>query len=188
MHRECPALFDGRGHSFGIKATYKRTGSVSWRCTCRAPPNPCKATVLQKGDVFIFGKHKHTCKKKKDKSLEAEIVSKGKAEIRQNIFATARQVVEPIFTAAFNIDPERNLPVLKHVQRTINRVKEKNYQKNPLNLHFDWGNSINLFDSYNSYIFLFCSSISTEFARRIYEKRHRSHHKIEACATFHFRY
>jgi hypothetical protein len=24
MHRECPALFDGRGHSFGIKSTHKR--------------------------------------------------------------------------------------------------------------------------------------------------------------------
>jgi hypothetical protein len=101
--------------------------------------------VLQRGEVFIFGKHKHTCKKKRDKSLEAEIVSKGKAEIRQNMFPTARQVVEPIFSGPFNINPERNLPVLKNVQRTINRVKEKNYPKNPLNLKFDWGNNINLF-------------------------------------------
>ncbi len=29
------------------------------------------------------------------------------------MFPTARQVVEPIFSAAFNIDSERNLPVLK---------------------------------------------------------------------------
>ena len=111
--------------------------------------------MLQRGEVFIFGKHKHTCKKKRDKSLEAEIVSKGKAEIRQNMFPTARQVVEPIFSGPFNINPERNLPVLKNVQRTINRVKEKNYPKNPLNLKFDWGNNINLFYSYISFIFRF---------------------------------
>jgi hypothetical protein len=69
------------------------------------------------------------------------------------MFATTRQVVEAIFSAAFDMDPERNLPDLKNVQRTITRVKEKNYPKNPLNLKFDWGNNINLFKLKIRYIF-----------------------------------
>ncbi|EFX71017.1 hypothetical protein DAPPUDRAFT_256316 [Daphnia pulex] len=38
-------LFDGQGHSFGIKRTYKTTNSISWRCTCRSGKDWCRATV-----------------------------------------------------------------------------------------------------------------------------------------------
>lgn len=48
------------------------------------------------------------------------------------MFATARQVLEPIFSKAFDVDPERNFPALKHVQRTINHIKEMNYPQKTL--------------------------------------------------------
>lgn len=97
------------------------------------------ATVLQREEEFIPGKHPHTCRKTLDKSLQAEIVAAVKNEVAQNVFATAKQVVDPIFLQHFKKDPERNLPVLYNVTRAAQRQKEKSYPKNPLNLEFDWG-------------------------------------------------
>ncbi|EFX70009.1 hypothetical protein DAPPUDRAFT_113060 [Daphnia pulex] len=73
-----------------------------------------------------------------DESLQAEIVAAVKNEVAQNVFATAKQVVEPIFLQHFEKDPERNLPVLYNVTRAAQRQQEKSYPKNPLNLEFDW--------------------------------------------------
>ncbi len=94
---------------------------------------------MQRGEEFIPGKTPHTCKKTQDKSLQAEIVATVKKEVAQNVFASAKQVVEPIFLQHFEKDPEKNLPVLYNITRAAQRQKEKSYPKNPLDLEFDWG-------------------------------------------------
>jgi hypothetical protein len=117
-----------------------KTVNVSWWCNCRAPPNPCPATVVQKGQDFIFGKKAHSCKAKLDKSLHAEMRSEVKKEVKSNIYATTAQVVEPIFSKHFEKDPERNLPVLDNIMRVARRAKSQMAPKNPLDMDFDLSN------------------------------------------------
>jgi hypothetical protein len=131
-------LFDGRGRSFGIKQSYK-TGSISWRCTCRSGKDWCRATVLQKGAEFIFGKNPHTCKAKLDKSLHAQMAAEVKKAVKVNVYATTRQIVDPVFAEYFEQDPERDLPELANVYKVAQRAKAKAFPKNPLNMEFDWG-------------------------------------------------
>lgn len=116
-----------------------KSGFISWRCNCRAPPNPCKATVKQKGIDFVFGKEPHTCKKTLDKSLHVEIRTEVKKGVKSNIYATTAQVVEPIFSKHFEKDPERNLPVLANVHKVARRAKAQAVPKNPLDMDFDLG-------------------------------------------------
>jgi hypothetical protein len=137
-YRGKKTLFDGHGRSFGIKQSYK-SGSVSWRCTCRSGRDWCRATVLQRGEEFIFGKNVHTCKAKLDKSLHAQINAEVKVAVGLNKYATPNQIVEPILMEHFERDPERNLPVLSNVNKVAQRMKAKSFPKNPLNLEFDWG-------------------------------------------------
>jgi hypothetical protein len=77
--------------------------------------------VLKRGEKLIPGKHSYTCKKTPEKSLQAEIVAAVKSGVAQNVFATAKHVVEPIFLQNFEKDPERNLPVLYNVTRAAQR-------------------------------------------------------------------
>lgn len=139
MYRGKKTLFDGRGRSFGIKQVYK-TGSISWRCTCRTGKDWCRATVLQIGVEFVFGKNPHTCKAKLDKSRHALILSVVKQSVAVNVYASTRQIVEPIFSKHFEEDPERDMPVLANVNKVAQRAKAKSFPKNPINLEFDWGN------------------------------------------------
>jgi hypothetical protein len=92
-YRGKKTLFDGHGRSFGIKQSYKN-GSVSWRCTCRSGRDWCRATVLQRGEEFIFGKNIHTCKAKLDKSLHAQIEGPG-GETKQFSFSIHEEELEP---------------------------------------------------------------------------------------------
>lgn len=62
------------------------------------------------GGEFIFCKNLHTCKK---------VADKAKQGIATNVYATTRQVVEPIVMGHFEKDPERNLSVLDNVYRVV---------------------------------------------------------------------
>jgi hypothetical protein len=138
FYRRKKTLFDGIGHSFGIKQVYK-SNSTSWRCTCRSGKDWCRATVLQRGEEFIFGKNPHTCKRVLDKSLNAQILAEVKKGVELQKFASTRQIVEPIVMRHFEEDPDRNLPVLENVYRVAQRAKVNAFPKNPRNLEFEWG-------------------------------------------------
>ncbi len=132
-------MFDEKGRSFGVKRKCKN-GTIGWRCTCRSGTDWCRATVLQKGENFIFGKNPHTCKAKLDKSLHAEVIQEVKREVKSNIYASTAQVIEPIFTKHFEKDPERDFPMLANVHRVARRAKHQSIPKNLLDMEFDMGN------------------------------------------------
>jgi hypothetical protein len=93
--------------------------------------------VLQRGEKFIPGKHSYTCKKTLDKSLQAEIVAAVKSGVAQNVFATAKQVVEPIFLQNFEKDPER----ICRCSITLQEL-HSNKKKNPTQrIHLIWNST-----------------------------------------------
>jgi hypothetical protein len=71
LYRGDPTMFYGRGRSFGVKRNLK-SGNVSLRCHFRLPPNPCQATMMQKGHDFILGTKAHTCKAKLEKQTSMQ--------------------------------------------------------------------------------------------------------------------
>ena len=50
---------------------------------------------------FIFGKNRHTCKAKLDKSLHEQINAEVKVAVGLNKYATPHQIVEPILMEHF---------------------------------------------------------------------------------------
>ena len=98
------------GNSFGIKQVYK-SNSTSWRCTCRSGKDRYHATVLQRGEEFMFGKNPHTCKRVVNKSLNVEILAEMKKGVELHKGATTRYIIEPVLMRHFKEDPDRNLPV-----------------------------------------------------------------------------
>ena len=88
---------------------------------------PCDGSP--NGTEFIFGKNQHTCKAQVDKLLHAQIVAEVKTGVKVNVYATTRQVVEPIFSKHFEEDLAREMPVLANVNKVVQRAKAKAFPK-----------------------------------------------------------
>ena len=134
-------MFDSLGHSFGIKSSTSRT--TSWRCNGRKRTNGCGALVSQRNGNFIPGKTKHTCKEKKDVSFKKKIIADAKAKGKEERFLSARRVVQPVMQQNNNDEPERELPKIKNVIRTVQRARGQNIPPNPSDFRFDWGKNLN---------------------------------------------
>lgn len=75
--REKPMLVDSNGYSYNINGRSKTARTTYWQCTHR-PNNKtkrCKASVLQSGNKFQFGRHSHNHKPKETKTQTKKLKS-----------------------------------------------------------------------------------------------------------------
>ncbi|CAG2198539.1 unnamed protein product [Mytilus edulis] len=123
--------------SDGFAYTVKRSSTTvtHWRCSVRSKSLWCKATVAQRGGMFIPGviQHVHPC----DPGLTKKTVVRAKALKQQknsrmypagDIVDTAMEVVS---------DDDFNLPNPGYVERSVNRLREKLRPEEPKDLTFE---------------------------------------------------
>lgn len=67
-------LHDGFGYQYSRKSLKRSSETEYWRCTVRNRSNYCRATVIQRGDIFTRGVHKHNHAPKAG-HLQARIIS-----------------------------------------------------------------------------------------------------------------
>lgn len=128
-------MVDGLGHNHTVKNTRKTDNVVVWRCTSRKPNNECSGKVWQSGTNFTL-REPHTCDTKKDVHVKLEIVSKAKTLGLASKFVSATAIVEPLLKDKFEQDENFDLPNPSNIARVVNRIREKNRPKNPIDLGF----------------------------------------------------
>ena len=134
--RNSKALFDSKGHKYGIKRKSLDGKKITWRCTVRWEKENCPGIVKEENGVYRET-IKHTCQKKKDVHVQARVYSKCKEEIRKNRHAVPRKVSEPALLEEFLDDEEAELPKLSNLNRALYKIKEATRPANPADLHFD---------------------------------------------------
>lgn len=70
--------------------------------------------------------------------LDAGIKAEVKKEVKTNVYASTAQVVEPIFSRNFEINPVRQLAIIENVNRVARKAKANSFPKNPFNMNFNW--------------------------------------------------
>jgi hypothetical protein len=134
--RNSKALFDSKGHKYGIKRKSLDGKKITWRCTVRWEKENCPGIVKEENGVYRET-IKHTCQEKKDVHVQARVYSKCKEEIRKNRHAVPRKVSEPALLEEFLDDEEAELPKLSNLNRALYKIKEATRPANPADLHFD---------------------------------------------------
>ena len=78
-------LVDSRGYTFNVK----RVTATDWQCTSRPASNPCRATVVQRGDTFQPSLRSHNHPAQVGAALAAIVSAKAKAKAVQDLFKPA---------------------------------------------------------------------------------------------------
>nr|CAH0112400.1 unnamed protein product [Daphnia galeata] len=136
LRKNSKALFDSKGHKYGIKRKSLDGKKITWRCTVRWEKENCPGIVKEENGVYRET-IKHTCQKKKDVHVKARVYSKCKEEIRKNRHAVPRKVSEPALLEEYLDDEEAELPKLSNLNRALYKIKEATRPANPADLHFD---------------------------------------------------
>lgn len=121
-------LLDGKGFAYSVKAKF--TASITWMCTRRSGPYPCRGTVRQVGNLF-FEKNEHNHEGESQIGDRVEIRKAVKTKALENPFQSATTVVEDVF---LDFKRKNNNVVFPHEGNTIraaNRAREKLRPKNP---------------------------------------------------------
>ncbi len=88
--------------------------------------------------------------------MHAQIATEVKTAVKVNVYATTRQIVDPVFAEHFEQDHERDFPVLANVYKVAQRARAKAFPKNPLNMEFDWGKNDQFSNLFSKKIILPC--------------------------------
>ncbi|XP_076113413.1 uncharacterized protein LOC143081063 [Mytilus galloprovincialis] len=123
--------------SDGFAYTVKRSSTTvtHWRCSVRSKSLWCKATVAQRGGMFIPGviQHVHPC----DPGLTKKTVVRAKAlkAAEEQPYVSAGDIVDTAMEVVS--DDDFNLPNPGYVERSVNRLREKLRPEEPKDLTFE---------------------------------------------------
>ena len=101
---DCARLIDSNGYTYSIKN--KSAQGASWRCThhfdAKAKRMCCKASVKQRGAVFLPGKHRHTHDPKVGKVTAQRVKALVKEEARCNLLKPVSAIVNEVCKFSLN--------------------------------------------------------------------------------------
>ena len=87
-------LVDNRGYTFDVKR--RRATATDWQCTSRPAGNPCRATVVQRGDTFQLSLRSHNHPAQVGAALAAIVSAKVKAKAVDDLFKPAPAIVDEV--------------------------------------------------------------------------------------------
>lgn len=89
-------LIDSNGYTYNVKSQSPK--ATYWQCTVRPKLNRCKATVVQRGDVFCQGNHAHNHYAKTGAAAAEKIATMVKKEAVNNPLKSATTIVNEVST------------------------------------------------------------------------------------------
>ena len=87
-------LVDSRGYTFNVKR--RRVTATDWQCTSCPASNPCRATVVQRGDTFQPSLRSHNHPAQVGAALAAIVSAKVKAKAVRDLFKPAPVIVDEV--------------------------------------------------------------------------------------------
>lgn len=87
-------LVDSRGYTFNVKR--RRVTATDWQCTSRPASNPCRATVVQRGDTFQPSLRSYNHPAQVGAALAAIVSAKVKAKAVRDLFKPAPVIVDEV--------------------------------------------------------------------------------------------
>ncbi|XP_050398166.1 uncharacterized protein LOC126816060 isoform X2 [Patella vulgata] len=118
-----PMLVDNIGYSYNLRVKERADKCATWRCTVRNKKIRCAATVSQKGDQFIRGKHEHSHDPKAGLLTSVLITAEARAQASNDFITPISDVVERVMSVKGTED-EAALPKICNLKRMINRHRQ----------------------------------------------------------------
>jgi len=89
-------LVDSLGFSYNVRS--KRAYPTYWQCTVRPKENQCKATVIERDDVFTAGQAAHNHFQPVGTYTAVKIISTVKRQAVADVFKPASAIVDEVMT------------------------------------------------------------------------------------------
>lgn len=87
-------LIDSNGYTYNVKSRTPK--ATYWQCTIRPKLNRCRATVVQRGDLFHRGNHAHNHCAKAGAGTAEKIATMVKQEAKSNPLKPATAIVNEV--------------------------------------------------------------------------------------------
>lgn len=130
-------LVDSRGYTYNVQRRRNNKTTTDWQCTIRPKENPCRASIIQRGDEFIVGKNAHNHTAQPGAAIVTKITASMKAKAAENLFKSASAIVTEVLLSNIDSTPCPSLPKTVNLARATNRFRQKNRPKDPNDLEFD---------------------------------------------------
>lgn len=122
-------LFDSNGYSYNIKTESAKV--TYWQCTVRPKLNRCKASVVQRGDVFQLGHHSHNHHPKVGAATNEKIASMVKKKALSNLLKPAPAIVKEVIKEEFGDIPLPTVLKPDCLARIANRARQSVRSQDP---------------------------------------------------------
>lgn len=128
-------LVDSNGYTYNIKTQLPK--ATYWQCSVRPKLNHCRATVVQRGDVFQHGHHAHNHYAKVGAAAAGKIAALVKQEAMNSPLKSASAIVNEVLMAELGDSPLPSFIKPDCLARTANRVRQFSRPQDPSNLTFE---------------------------------------------------
>lgn len=132
--RRAKRLVSSDGYSYTVKNSTAKT--INWRCSVRNKSVWCKATVMQRGDIFVRCGTAHVHPSDpgitKKTKIKVDVLKEGLTDV----YKSAGNIVEQHMRS--HLQPgDFNLPKPDNLARAVNRHRQNQRPPEPNDLHFE---------------------------------------------------
>lgn len=134
-----PMLVDSLGFSYvRNEPSGGRTNKAYWICTSRRKASMCRATIIQKGSIFIPGRSSHIHEARPGICKTLEITAEVKKRAQKDLFKPAARIVEEVMTEKLgNKSTDCNLPDASQLKRVAHRIQQSDLEAEHNDINFN---------------------------------------------------
>jgi hypothetical protein len=103
-------LIDSHGYTYNVQRRRNHNNTTDWQCTIRPKENPCRASVIQRGDNFKVGKNEHNHSAQPGAAVVTKITATMKSKAAENMFKSAQSIVTEVLLETIGSAPCPSLP------------------------------------------------------------------------------